>query len=120
MKEGQNQMPDETFSSHVLPSSQRSQEGRCQMKIALRTFFRLHKDRRKEGENRRSPNRTSFFFSILGYFFSKTLTSLYTIGLGRERKGNNKNRNTLNIVSIYRHKYLTLKLVTTNLNYMNK
>ena len=69
MKEGQNQMPDETFSSHVLPSSQISQEGRCQMKIALRTFFRLHKDRRKAGENRRSPNRTSFFFSILGQLF---------------------------------------------------
>ena len=120
MKEGQNQMPDETCSSHVLPSSQRSQEGRCQMKIALRTFFRLHKDRRKEGENCKIAQQNFIFLLYSRWSFFKTLTSLYTVGLGRERKGNNKNENTLNIVSIYRHKYLTLKLVTANLNYRNK
>ena len=88
---------------------ERGQKIKCQMKIALRTssvftkiarkkvpdedrsshVFRLHKDHKKEAENRRSPKtelRFSSLFSVSSLFEKETLTSLYTIGLEGERK----------------------------------
>ena len=77
-------VPDEDYSSHVLLSSQRSQNAKCQMKITLRTFFFLRKDRREERIWNR-PTRLRFF-SLSSTRFFKTLTSLYTVGLEREER----------------------------------